>query len=433
MTNIKVGILAAILVIAAFIGVGYLLPSGAKVERSIVIAAEPDVIFPYLNSLKQFHQWSTLNPNMAVTYEGPESGEGARMRWSSEDPNLGEGEQTIVRSVPGERVDTVLTFGGEGRAESYFQLVPNGEETQVTWGFSTDYGENIISRYMGLMVDDSIASEFQQGLSNLKELVETAPLIQTRTVDYTVNGTVMTGYLARPLNVVQAPGVLVVHEWWGHNDYARQRAEMLAELGYVAFALDMYGDGKVTDHPKEANAFMTEVLSNAEVAQARFDTAYKLLQDLPITDPERIAAIGYCFGGSVVLSMARAGAPLKGVVSFHGGLQGLAPIAEGEVEARFLVLNGADDPMVSEEHITQFKQEMDEAELPYKFVNYPGALHSFTNPEADAIAEAYDLPVAYDPEADADSWQRMEEFLRKTFNGLEMHTLDGINGPVSEH
>lgn len=417
MTNFKVGLLAAIAVVVVFMGVGYILPSSSKVERSIAIEAQPETIFPYVNSLKKFHQWSSLNPDMAVTYLGPDSGEGASMHWTSEDPNLGHGEQTIVRSIANQRVDTVLTFGDEGRANSYFELQPENDHTVVTWGFSTDYGENIISRYMGLMVDNSIAAEYQQGLSALKEIVESAPVIQTRTVDYTVNGTVMTGYLARPLDVEQAPGILVVHEWWGHNDYVRQRAEMLAELGYVAFALDMYGEGKLAEHPKEANAFMMEVVNNAELAQARFNTAYKLLQDLPMSDPDRIAAIGYCFGGSVVLSMGRAGAPLAGVVSFHGGLQGLTPIAEDEVEAQFLILNGADDPMVSEEHIAQFKAEMDSADLSYDFVNYPGVLHSFTNPDADAKAEAYDLPLAYDPEADADSWERMAAFLKDVFNG----------------
>lgn len=245
---------------------------------------------------------------------------------------------------------------------------------------------------------------------------EPLPLIKTEEVRYSVGDTPLNGYIAYPHNADHAPGVLVVHEWWGHNEYVRKRAEMLAELGYVALALDMYGDGKLAQHPKEANAFMMEVVNNAEVAQARFTKALEILRRHPASDADKVAAVGYCFGGAVVLNMARTGIELDGVVSFHGSLGGLSPIAEGQVTAEFLVLNGADDPFVTEQQKAAFKEEMDKAGLSYEFIDYPGAMHGFTNPGATEKGEAYGLPLQYDPAADKDSWAKMQVFLQNVFN-----------------
>ncbi len=235
-------------------------------------------------------------------------------------------------------------------------------------------------------------------------------------VSYSDNGVTLKGYVAYDDAIVgKRPGVLVVHEWWGHNAYVRKRADMLAQLGYIALAVDMYGDGKVADHPDDAGKYATEVKSNLGVMQSRFNAALELLKSNTLTDQEKIGAIGYCFGGSTVLSMARQGLDLKGVVSFHGGLSGLPPVTEGTVKARVLVCNGADDNFIPAEQIVAFKTEMDAAKADYQFKNYPGARHSFTSPDADEHARKFGMPIAYNAEADQQSWADMKAFLEEVF------------------
>ena len=235
-------------------------------------------------------------------------------------------------------------------------------------------------------------------------------------VQYRDGDVVMKGYLAYDDAVKgKRPGVLVVHEWWGHNDYARQRARMLAELGYTALAVDMYGDGRTADHPETAGKFSGEIRKNMPAMQARFNAARKLLAAHPTVDAKRIGAIGYCFGGSVVLEMARSGADLAGVVSFHGALATEHPAKPGKVKARVLVLNGEADPFVSAASIAAFKKEMDSAKVNYRFVNYPGAKHAFTNPGATALGEKFNLPLVHNPAADNASWTEMQGFLKEVF------------------
>ena len=236
--------------------------------------------------------------------------------------------------------------------------------------------------------------------------------IRTEVVTYDCGDTQCTGYIAWDANVEgQRPGVLVVHEWWGHNDYARRRAEMLAELGYTAFALDMYGDGRTADHPEDAQQFSSAVMSDMPTAVARFEAARMRLETHPTTDPEKIAAIGYCFGGAVVLRMARRGIDLDGVASFHGSLAGSEPEVPGELEAAILVCHGGSDDFVTEEQVAEFKRAMQEAGADLTFRVYEGAEHSFTNPEADAKAARFGLPLAYDAEADEASWNDLRRFL----------------------
>ena len=235
-------------------------------------------------------------------------------------------------------------------------------------------------------------------------------------IHYRAGETEMHGYLAYDTSLEgPRPGVLVVHEWWGHNEYARSRARQLAELGYVALAVDMYGDGRQADHPQDAGQFAAAVRNNMPVARERFEAAMAVLLEHQASSDE-LAAIGYCFGGGIVLEMARRGLDLKGVVSFHGSLGSAEPARAGEVKAQVLVLNGADDPMVSAEQIAAFQREMDQAGVEYQFVNYPGAVHAFTNPEADRFGQAFGLPLAYDAEADRQSWQQMQEFLGSIFS-----------------
>lgn len=235
--------------------------------------------------------------------------------------------------------------------------------------------------------------------------------VVTEEIAYEVGGEPFTGFLAYNKNADgKRPGVLVVHEWWGHNDYARSRAKQLAEMGYVAFALDMYGAGKVADHPDNAMKFMQAATKDPELAKQRFLAAKSLLQSQAETDPDKIAAIGYCFGGGVVLNMARAGVDLDGVASFHGVLAPVTPATPGSVKAKVMVFNGAADPFVPQEQIDAFKAEMEAAGVDYEFINYPDVKHSFTNPGATAVGEKFEMPLAYDENADKDSWRKLAAF-----------------------
>ena len=242
------------------------------------------------------------------------------------------------------------------------------------------------------------------------------PRILGKAVDYSAQGVVMKGYLAYDESITgKRPGVLVVHEWWGLNDYARKRARMLAELGYTALAVDMYGDGKQAMHPDDAKAFSSELMKNFDVGKARFVAAMEFLKQQASVDPSRIAAIGYCMGGGVVLHMARQGVELKGVASFHGSLTAVKPAQSGVIKAKILVLNGGADKFITPEQIEAFKQEMKVAGADFQFISYPGALHSFTNPEATELGKKFDMPVAYNAKADKESWDEMKNFLSTIF------------------
>jgi len=237
-------------------------------------------------------------------------------------------------------------------------------------------------------------------------------------VEYTAEGGSMQGYLAYDEGIQgQRPGILVLPEWWGVNDYVRKRARMLAELGYTALVVDMYGKGKLAMNPEEAGKLSSEVKNNKTLAERRFMAALGFLKGQPTVDPQRVAAIGYCFGGGVVLNMARWGVDLKGVVSFHGDLTTVDPAKPGGVKAKILVLTGADDPFVPLKQVDVFKQEMNGAGADFRVILYPGAKHSFTNPEADALGKKFSLPIAYQKEADTKSWNEMKSFLATAFKG----------------
>lgn len=236
-------------------------------------------------------------------------------------------------------------------------------------------------------------------------------------VEYAAGGQPLKGYLAYDDALSgKRPGILVVHEWWGQNEYARKRARMLASLGYVALAVDMYGNGRQAAHPDEASKFAAEVRKNMKVGRERFSAAMELLRKQPQVDAGQIAAIGYCFGGGIALQMARDGLDLKGVVSFHGSLATDAPAEKGNVKAEILVCNGGADKLVPMEQIQAFIKEMVAADVLFKFNSYPGALHSFTNPDADRLAAEFKLPIGYNARADRLSWQDMQCFFRQIFN-----------------
>ena len=234
-------------------------------------------------------------------------------------------------------------------------------------------------------------------------------------VSYATDSTEMKGYIVYDKNMEgKRPGIIVVHEWWGHNEYTRRRADMLAELGYTALAIDMYGDGKQAEHPDDAGKFMNQVISNMDEANARFMKALETLKNHPTVSEENIAAVGYCFGGSVVLTMANAGYDLKAVAAFHSGVQLPIP-PSADIKAKILVCNGAADPFISPESVVQFKAAMDSVGADYTYIAYDSAVHAFTSPDADDLGEKFGLPLAYNEKADNASWAELQTLLTAVF------------------
>ena len=277
--------------------------------------------------------------------------------------------------------------------------------------------KNIIRVTLLLLVVTAIGCKAKAKETNeeSQEPVEQLAAVTGTEIKYKTDSTNMNGYIAFDANVQgKRPGILVVHEWWGHNEYVRERADQLAALGYTAIAIDMYGEGKQAAHPEDAGKFAQSVMSNLPEATARFNAALALLKQHESVDSDKIAAIGYCFGGSVALTMANAGADLDAVAAFHSGVQ--LPVMPGEnLKAKVLVCNGGDDPFVSEESVTAFKEAMNATGKPYEYIAYPGAKHSFTSKAADANGEKFGLPLAYNEEADTQSWARMQQLFDEVF------------------
>ncbi|MCU0727077.1 MAG: dienelactone hydrolase family protein [Planctomycetes bacterium] len=231
-------------------------------------------------------------------------------------------------------------------------------------------------------------------------------------VTYGSGGETLRGFLVRDETLPgRRPGVLVAHDWWGQDEYARRRARMLADLGYVAFALDLFGEGRQAGSPDEAMKMASEVLADPVAAVARFRAGYEWLRAHEACDPARIAAIGYGFGGTMVIHAARAGLPLSGVVSFHGNLRLAAGAPEGPVTAKILVCHGVSDMFVPVEEVEGLRTALAGTAADLRVIEYPGAQHSFTVPEANVIAKKWRLPVAYFPSMDRKSWQDMKDFL----------------------
>jgi dienelactone hydrolase len=210
------------------------------------------------------------------------------------------------------------------------------------------------------------------------------------------------------------PAVLIVHEWWGQNDYVRTRAKQLAEMGYIAMAVDMFGGGRNASNPEEAQALAGPFYQNPQLARTRLDAALQQLKGLAQTDTAQVAAIGYCFGGFVVLNAAKLGADLDGVVSFHGNLGG-ASVNKSSLKARVLIAHGAADPFVPEAEVAAFRKAMDSVGADYTFKAYQNATHAFTNPNATETGKRFNLPIAYNPTADSASWNDMKAFLSTIF------------------
>lgn len=233
--------------------------------------------------------------------------------------------------------------------------------------------------------------------------------IVAKEVPYEVNNKVMKGYLAMPTGEGPFPGVIVVHEWWGQTDYPRERAQQLAKMGYAAFAVDMYGNGKTVKHPNDAKTFSKQVMSNMEAAEQNFREAIKKLKEQPQVEGSKIAALGYCFGGAIVLEMARRGVEMKLAASYHGNLTPLLKNNIKPMKTRLLIFNGASDPFVKKESLNKVRIKLKKAKIRYKMVNYKGAKHAFTNPAATERGKEFDIPLAYNKRADMDSWKKTKQ------------------------
>jgi dienelactone hydrolase len=238
--------------------------------------------------------------------------------------------------------------------------------------------------------------------------------IRSENINYSFDTSNFKGFIAYDENKQgRRPVVLVVHEWWGLDDYIRQRTSQLAEMGYLAMAVDMYGDGENADNPGDALKMATPFYVNPSLVKIRMDAALAKVRSYSQADTANVAAIGYCFGGYVVLNAAKLGSALKGVVSFHGGLAG-APVNKDLLKAKVLVAHGGSDPMVPEAEVAAFKKSMDSIGADYTFKVYPNATHAFTNPNATETGKKFSIPIAYNGAADSASWNDMKVF----FGGL---------------
>ena len=237
--------------------------------------------------------------------------------------------------------------------------------------------------------------------------------IKTEVVEYKQGDTVLEGFLAYDGASTKArPGVLLIHDWMGVSDYAKSRAKQLAELGYVAFAADIYGKGVRPADAKEASSLAGKYKGDRALYRQRLTAGLAQLTGQKLVAPGQVAAIGYCFGGTGVLEVARSGAEVKGVVSFHGGLGTPTPDDAKNIKSRVLVLHGADDPFVKPDEVAAFKKEMADAKVKYEFVAYPGAVHSFTRPDAGSDNSK---GAAYNEAADKQSWTAMKKFFGEIF------------------
>jgi len=238
--------------------------------------------------------------------------------------------------------------------------------------------------------------------SNLKE----------ETVTYTIGDKTFKSFLVFDENLKgKRPAVLVVHEWWGLTNYPKMRAIQLAKLGYIAMAVDMFGDGKIAANPTEAQAFTAPFYADPQLSKIRLEAALSKIKEFKQTDKSNIFAIGYCFGGSVVLNSAKLGSNFKGVVSFHGGLKGV-PANKDLLKAKILVCHGAIDKFVSEDDVKNFRHQMDSIGADYKFIVYPNATHAYSNPDATEIGKKFNMPIEYNKQADQKSWNDMLQFFK---------------------
>lgn len=240
-------------------------------------------------------------------------------------------------------------------------------------------------------------------------------VLKEENVNYTADTAKLVGFVAyNEANTQSRPAVLVIPEWWGMTEYPKMRARQLAKLGYIAMVADMYGNGVIADSPSLAKKLSDPFYTNSKLAASRFMAALNILKSYPQADTTKIAAIGYCFGGSIVLNAAKMGAPLNGVVSFHGDLRGV-PADKNLLKAKILVCHGLADSFVPQEQADAFKKQMDSIGADYTFKAYPDATHAFTNPGATETGQRFNLPIKYNAAADSASWKDMQDFFGRIF------------------
>ncbi len=248
-----------------------------------------------------------------------------------------------------------------------------------------------------------------------EEVKAISPVIKEEAVSYNADTVTMNGFVAYDESTdKKRPVVLIVHEWWGLNDYAKGRAKQLAGMGYLAFAVDMYGKGATADNPDLAGQMAGPFYKDPQMAKRRFDAALAKAKTYAVADTNQVAAIGYCFGGAQVINMAKLGDHLQGVVSFHGNLV-VVPADKNLLKTPILVCHGADDKFVNEAEVALFKKQMDSIGAVYTFKSYPGATHAFSNPGATMMGEKFKIPIAYNAAADSASWNDMKDFFGKIF------------------
>jgi dienelactone hydrolase len=244
-----------------------------------------------------------------------------------------------------------------------------------------------------------------------------ASTIREETVSYTANGVTMKGFVAFDGNLKgKLPVVLIVHEWWGLKEYEKMRAREFAEMGYLAMAVDMFGEGQTASDPKQAQALAMPFYQDPGLAKTRLDAAITKILTYPQADPGKRVAVGYCFGGFVVLNCAKLGADLDAVVSFHGGLGGV-PADKSLLKAKILVCQGESDKFVTLQDLQTFRHQMDSISADYTVRTYANATHAFTNPDATRTGKEFNLPIEYNAAADKASWNDMKIFLKRVFGG----------------
>lgn len=238
--------------------------------------------------------------------------------------------------------------------------------------------------------------------------------IKTREIQYTAqDGSQLIGYFAAPESDTPVPGVIVAPEWWGRNDYTEQRARELAEHGYAALAIDMYGDKKVTTASNQAYEWMMQTFEDPDTIVNRATAALNTLAAQDEVDADKLAAIGFCYGGKVALDLARSNAPLQAVATFHANLSPKAPAQEGQVQAEILVLHGEQDSMVSLDDVESFRKEMQAANVKHDVIIFKDAKHGFSNPLADERAKANGVDLGYNAEAEKQSLEAMYVLLTR--------------------
>jgi dienelactone hydrolase len=264
----------------------------------------------------------------------------------------------------------------------------------------------------GMNTDSSSSNDSATTASDTSRPVS----VKEESVDIATDTTTMKCFVAYDENKSSTkPIVLIVPEWWGVTEFTKSKAKQLAELGYFAMVIDMYGQGRTADNPKDATAFAGGFYKNPQMSTGRIQAALTKAKGYFQADSSKTAAIGFCFGGTMVLNAAKLGLPLDGVVSFHGGLQGVQPTVN-TVKSKILVCNGAADPFVPAKDVASFKKQLDSVGVPYTFKDYPGALHAFTNPKADEYGKKFKIPVGYNADADKNSWNDMKNFFADLWN-----------------